>query len=86
MIEQDKRLVDAFNDLLPYYNAQVGDVPASLKLMLYLNRWPNAAMACHDIANNMIEDKKTAKELCRKLNHIQAFGEGCAINKDGKEV
>ena len=73
--ENEKNLYSFFLEILPYYNSSVHDVPASLRLAILLNKWPNAAIACNDIANHILVNPKLKKDAARRLCKMQSFGE-----------
>ena len=62
-----------FLECLPYYFSQAQEVPARLRLALALNRYPNAAMACVDIANHWLVTPKLKKDACARLTDVWAW-------------
>lgn len=71
--ERDLRAYDAFKSWLPYYYSQFDEVPFEIRIWLAVNKYPNAAMGCIDIANHMIEDRKLAKQAQAELVHMQVW-------------
>lgn len=72
--EHDEELYNNFKEFLPYYYAQKDDVPAMIRLRIAINHFPNAAMACHWIVNN-ITQKRLAKKALRELTVMQVYHE-----------
>lgn len=64
---------DMFHRLLPHYFALSGDLPADIKLVLAVNRWPSIPIACMDLAK-MPKDKRLSRELSSELVYMQSFG------------
>lgn len=74
MTEQENCAYELFNDALPFYHKTREDYPAMLKLRLALNHYGSVWEACHDIANNYIQDPKTKHEVINRLRHEESFG------------
>lgn len=69
----DDTIQSAFLDLLPYYWWNVADLPARVKLILLINKWPSVAVACLDLTG-MPVNIRVRRELSKRLVHMQTFG------------
>lgn len=70
----DSEIRTLFFDLLPFYNAREIDVPARIRLICMVNRWPNAVAACLELCK-WPRSARTLRELSRAITHMQSFGE-----------
>ena len=73
--DEDRRAYAAFCDWLPYYYATAPEVPAGMRFRIALNGYPNAAMACVDIATHLIRDKRLARKAQKELVTMQVHRE-----------
>lgn len=70
----DSEIRTLFFDLLPFYNALEADVPARVRLICAVNRWPNVVAACLELWKAP-RSAKVCRELSRALTHMQSFRE-----------
>lgn len=70
----DSEIRTLFFDMLPFYNALEADVPAGVRLICAVNRWPNVVAACLELCK-MPRSAKVRRDLSRALVHMQSFGE-----------
>lgn len=59
----DDAIQSAFLALLPYYWWNAADLPARVKLILLINRWPSVAVACLDLTGMPIDVRIRRKQL-----------------------
>lgn len=69
----DKDIRTVFSRLLAHYFDRAEDLPADIRLMLYLNRWASVPAACTD-CTKLVADKRLARQMNRELIHMQSFG------------
>lgn len=69
----DDAIQSAFLALLPYYWWTAADLPARVKLILLINKWPSVAVACIDLVK-MPVNIRVRRELSKRLIHMQTFG------------
>lgn len=70
---KDKDIRTAFSSLLAHYFDRADELPAGVRLMLYLNHWASVPAACID-CTKLVADKRLARQMSRELTHMQAFG------------
>lgn len=69
----DKDISAAFSRMLVHYFDRADDLPADIRLILYLNRWASVPVACID-CTKLVADNRLARQMCRELAHMQALG------------
>lgn len=69
----DDAIQTAFLTLLPYYWWTAADLPARVKLLLLINKWPSVAIACTDLIKMPI-NVNVRRELSKRLVYMQTFG------------
>lgn len=69
----DDAVQSVFLALLPYYWWNAADLPAKVKLILLINKWPSVAVACIDMVK-MPVNVSVRRELSKRLVHTQTFG------------
>ena len=69
----DKDIRTAFSRLLVHYFDRADSLPADIRLILHLNRWASVPAACID-CTKLVADKRLARQMCRELTNMQAFG------------
>lgn len=62
-----------FSRLLVHYFDRADDLPADVRLILYLNRWASVPAACID-CTKLVSDKRLARQMNRELTRMQSFG------------
>lgn len=69
----DGVIQSTFLSILPYYWWTAADLPAKVKLILLINKWPSVAVACIDLIK-MPVNVRVRRELSKRLVHIQSLG------------
>lgn len=69
----DDAIQSAFLALLPYYWWTAADLPARVKLILLINKWPSVTVACLDLVKMPIKIS-VRRKLSKCLVHTQTFG------------
>lgn len=71
--DRDMGIKEVFLRLLPHYFDRADSLPVDIRLILHLNRWVSVPAACID-CTKLVSDKRLARQMCRELTHMQAFG------------
>lgn len=69
----DEDISVVFSRLLVHYFDRAEDLPADTRLILHLNQWASVPAACID-CTKLVSSKRLARQMCRDLTHMQAFG------------